>query len=222
MSFRKFVRIHFFSRGKALSSFYEIRKYMSSTKEPRINVGCGKNLLKGWLNVDLFPQVGAVRLDASHRWPFADDTFSACLCEHMIEHVPKPVAQAMISEMFRTLRSDGVLRIVTPDLATFARITLDESWPDGAKYVSGIEKFLGRTPVSRCDVVNEVFYSHGHKYIYTIAELSKMLYDAGFRHLQETRGGLYLNSIFNGVDGHINEVGQQINEIEAFAIEARK
>jgi SAM-dependent methyltransferase len=222
MTLRKFIRTRIFSRIKILLCKFEIRKYLASAAAPKINVGCGRNILKGWLNVDLFPRMGMVRLDASRRWPIPDGTFAACLCEHMIEHVSKSTAQVMIAEMFRTLRSDGVLRIVTPDLTAFARIVLSDSSSETVTYIRGLEIFRERTPITKCDAVNEIFYNYGHQYIYTPDELCRILSDAGFRDLRETRGGLYINSVFEGVDGHPRVIGQAMNEIEAFAIEARK
>jgi len=222
MTYRKLARIHGYSRVKAVLAPFEWKAYLSTTQAPKINVGCGKNILAGWLNADLYPHPGAIRMDAAHRWPVGDGCFAACLCEHMIEHVPKATAIDMISEIFRTLRPGGVLRVVTPDLTTFAQIALDDASPVAAEYLGGLRRFLGNPALSTCDAVNEIFYGHGHRFIYSPTELSKLLRNAGFRELQETRGGLHFDPVFEGVDGHPKTLGKKVNEIEAFAIEARK
>lgn len=222
MTIRKQIRIHVYSRFKALMAPAEIARYMSSVSAPRLNVGCGKNILGGWLNVDLYPHFGAVWMDAVSRWPFADQTFTAGLCEHMIEHVPKTIAVKILKEFQRTLQPGGVLRIVTPDFATFARIAVDADYREGAEYVGELQKVLGREVMTPCDAINEMFYGHGHRYIYTVQELSRLLAEAGFTDLKETRGGFYFDPVFKDADGHIKVIGGRVNEIEAFAIEARR
>lgn len=132
------------------------------------------------------------------------------------------MAADMIAEMFRTLRPGGVMRIVTPDLTTFAQIALNNSSPTAIEYLGQLREFLGDPTINTCDAVNQIFYGHGHRYIYSPSELSAVLHKAGFRKLQETRGGLYSNPIFEGVDGHPKIVGERMNEIEAFCIEAYK
>jgi hypothetical protein len=221
MSFRKAIRVHVYSPLKAVAARFEIDRYLSASSEPKLNVGAGKNILNGWLNVDLDPHVGAARMDAVRHWPFPDDTFCSSLCEHMIEHVPKPVAEHILSELWRTLRRGGMVRIVTPDFTTFARLAIDPSFADAAGYLRELEAFAGRK-MSRCDAINEIFYGHGHQYIYTPDELSGLMRKAGFADLSFSRGGQHVHPVFAGTDGHDRIIGRRMNEIEAFAIEARK
>jgi predicted SAM-dependent methyltransferase len=56
----------------------EIRRYLESIVEPKVNIGCGKNLIPGW------------------------------------------------AEVYRALRPGGYLRIVTPDLTSFAQFVLKQ------------------------------------------------------------------------------------------------
>jgi predicted SAM-dependent methyltransferase len=66
----------------------------------------------------------------------------------------------MLRECYRVLKQGGVLRIATPDLDWLGSGTLDGS-------------------VS-CDTVNDSFYGHGHRYLYSRAEMLKVVKDAGF------------------------------------------
>jgi SAM-dependent methyltransferase len=220
--FRKLIRLTVYSRFRALTSGREIARYLETTREAKVNIGCGKNFPQGWLNTDLYPHFGAVWMNAARPWPIPDGSLSACLCEHMIEHVPKDIARSMMMNAFRALKPGGYLRVVTPELDAFARMTLNPDAPDTADYIAGLRNFAGSGEIDLCDAVNQIFYDHGHCHIYTIDALSRMLKDIGFADLQFARGGHYVSPVFEGVDGHPRAIGARMNEIEAFAIEARK
>jgi len=223
MSWRKQIRIHIYSPARRPTSKFEIGRYIARSQEPKINIGCGKNILQGWLNVDLYPHFGAIFMNAAKRWPIGDNVLSACLCEHMIEHVSRDVGQRMLEQAFRTLRSGGLIRVVTPDLGAIARLITEPSTQEATAYIRGIQNFLALPdPITNCKAVNLAFYEHGHRYLYTIAELRHLLEELGFENLQILRGGNYTNKIFHNVDGHPCVIGFHVNEIEAFAIEAQK
>lgn len=221
MTAKKFIRMNVYSRVKAVTAPFECANALRKMKEPKINIGAGKNILSDWLNVDLYPNIGAVRMDAGRRWPFNDGIFVAALCEHMIEHIPRKMAEHLLAEAWRTLRPEGVIRIVTPDLTKFGQFVVNSDSTELQEYRTGLERFYGHA-VSTCDAVNQIFYGHGHCYIYSPDELGAMLTTVGFRDIAYLRGGQYGNPIFNGVDGHPKVVGTRFNEIEAFAIEARR
>ncbi|MGB0722554.1 MAG: class I SAM-dependent methyltransferase [Gammaproteobacteria bacterium] len=208
---------------KALTARHEIRSYLRSTTRVRVNVGCGANVLDGWLNTDLYPRPGIVQMDAARPWPLPPGSVHAVHCEHMIEHVPKPMARQILEEAWRSLAPGGVVRVVTPDMAAFARFALGLDNDALSEYKSGFTKFfdLPEEP-STCDIVNQIYYGHGHRYIYLPEELTAMLADVGFEDMQLMRGGEYASQETEGIDGHPKVLGARINAIEAFAIEARK
>jgi len=222
MGWRKQVRILLYSRLKAVLAPAEIKAYFRATPEPKVNIGCGKNLVPGWLNTDLYPHFGATRMDAAKGWPVPPSSLRAVLCEHMIEHVPKSTAQHMMRGAFHALKSGGMVRIVTPDLESFARFALEPNAPETGEYVRGLETVTGARGLGVCDAVNQIFYEHGHRHIYTRDSLTQLLRDAGFSEFAYMRGGEYHDPLFHGVDGHVNVIGARMNAIEAMAIEARK
>jgi SAM-dependent methyltransferase len=83
-----------------------------------------------WTAVDLFEreveQWTAVdphldmRVEDATRLSFADETFDACLCVSVIEHVPADGDATAMAEMWRVLRPGGVLHLTT-DVAPAAR-----------------------------------------------------------------------------------------------------
>ncbi|MFH1903658.1 MAG: methyltransferase domain-containing protein, partial [Candidatus Omnitrophota bacterium] len=58
-------------------------------KYQKINLGCGKKIRKGYLNLDF---VKAEGVDVVHDlnqypWPFQDDTFDEIYASHLLEHI---------------------------------------------------------------------------------------------------------------------------------------
>jgi predicted SAM-dependent methyltransferase len=220
---KKWIRLKVYAPLRRIGSRREIARYIAGSQHRRINLGCGKNFPEGWLNVDLFPHFGATYMNAAAAWPVPEGTFEACLCEHVIEHVPKPVGRAALRQAYRALAPGGVIRLVTPNMQFFAELILGKrTRDDEALYSDGLEKLLGVNAPSRCDMVNMIFYEHGHRYIFSPDELSEMLSSAGFVDLVRTRAGEPHDPIFAGTEGHANVVDHAYNAMEAFAIEGRK
>jgi len=223
MSLRTWFRDNIFTVIKRGTAPIEIRRYLARHGSPRLNIGSGGNRLSGWLNVDRFPPPGATFLDATRRLPFADRTFDVVLCEHMIEHVAKPDALHLLREIKRLLRPGGTVRIVTPDLDWFAARILrpvPAGEPDDA-YRAFLAERKGLAHVSWCDAINMCFYEHSHCYIWSIAELGDAMRQAGLYDLKVTRAGHPHDAVFEGLEGHPRLIGDLVNSLEAFAIEAR-
>ncbi|RJQ83020.1 MAG: methyltransferase domain-containing protein [Desulfobacteraceae bacterium] len=94
--------------------------------EPRhpalLNLGCGAHWNPLWVNVDFksnHPNV--IAHDLNRSIPFSDDSFDAVYHSHLLEHLPKNRAPVFITECYRVLKPDGILRVVVPDLEQIAR-----------------------------------------------------------------------------------------------------
>lgn len=117
----------------------------------RLHLGCGANILNGWLNVDYslgarltravpffrtlnrrlhFTRVDwddrIVLHDLRERLPWPEDSMATIYTSHTLEHFSRDEGRMLLAECFRVLRSGGILRIVVPDLAPLVR-----------RYVSG-------------------------------------------------------------------------------------
>lgn len=188
----------------------------------KLQLGCGRNLLDGWINTDSAPSVSADYLDCARPLPFGADVFEAVFCEHTIEHIPHDEANRLIKEVFRILRPGGVFRVVTPSLETFCRMVLEPNAPEAQTYLAWFKTYVRNPDADMVDAINLCFYGHGHRHIYSAGELDSMLRGAGFQNTILMRAESYSHAVFNGVDGHGKVVGAAINAIEAMAIEAVK
>jgi len=90
-----------------------------------LNVGCGDNAREGWVNLDLNPgAAGVLACDVSQGLPFDSGVFDAVYCSHVLEHLPKAEAPALVAECLRVLRPGGIARFAVPDLEAIVRLYL--------------------------------------------------------------------------------------------------
>ncbi len=229
MTPKRWVFENLFAALRRAASPRDRKAYFAGGSDYKINIGAGRNVLPGWLNVDAKPRPGGVWLDASRPWPFLSETFSAALCEHMIEHVPKPLAQFILDETLRTLKPGGWFRVITPDLTLFASHILGVGDPADRDYLDFLATFNKVDEVNWCDAINIIFREYSHEYIWTVDELSGAMIRAGFIDLKVDRATRWTQPVFKDTEGHPKVFereagvdGVRMDALEAFAIEGMK
>ena len=83
--------------------------------------------MEGWFNTDYFPRQGMPFLDVTKPFPFPANTFDFVYSEHHIEHISYKDAVKMLVETFRVLKSEGIVRIATPDLRRYIESYITDS-----------------------------------------------------------------------------------------------
>jgi predicted SAM-dependent methyltransferase len=136
-----------------------LRRWLRSRGPHVLNLGGGNVLFDRWLSGDMDPR-SDVFMNVCQPLPLPDNSVDVVYSEEVIEHVPKTLGQSMLRECFRILKPGGTLRLTTPDLAYFAKRALEV-----------------KEAVSE---INDIFYLHGHKHIYSRTELVDCLAAAGF------------------------------------------
>ncbi|WP_246273185.1 methyltransferase domain-containing protein [Phytohabitans houttuyneae] len=120
-------------------------------------------------------------LDICEPLPFADGSVDWVYAEHLIEHVSLTAGTAWLTEVRRILAPGGVLRLTTPDLATYV-----DGYRSGDTFFS---RHRGRMraaglgppmPARRAFMFNQLFYLYGHRWLYDYEELAYALVSAGF------------------------------------------
>lgn len=92
-----------------------------------VNFGSGPHPLAGWINVDLDPSGRPdVVADLSKALPFADQCADAIFSEDFVAQLEPDALRRFLAECRRMLKPEGTLRVLTPDLARFARLFLDD------------------------------------------------------------------------------------------------
>jgi predicted SAM-dependent methyltransferase len=125
------------------------------------------------------------QLDIGAPLPFDDGSVDWVYAEHLIEHVPLPVAIRWLTEVRRILAPGGLLRITTPDLAKYAEGYLAAKGGGGGFFAKHRRRLrmmrVGPAmPERTAFMFNQIFYLYGHRWIYDLAELRYAVAEAGF------------------------------------------
>jgi len=86
------------------------------TELTKINIACGNTFLQGWRNFDYASSSPYVtRLNSLERLPLDNNKADVVYSSHFLEHIPRPMVDAFMSECFRITKPGGILRLVLPD-----------------------------------------------------------------------------------------------------------
>jgi SAM-dependent methyltransferase len=91
-----------------------------------LNLGCGSRFHKDWINIDFASQSNDVlEHNLLSGIPFESNHFDVLYHSHLLEHFSKADASHFISECYRVLKPNGIIRIAVPDLEKIVRTYLD-------------------------------------------------------------------------------------------------
>lgn len=133
----------------------------------KLNAGCGRAYLEGWINLDINPSVKADVYMPAYDLNFEDGFFEEIKASHLIEHLGFFRTRYFLSEAYRTMRDGGLLIVETPHIEkTF-------------------ENFLSaRLPAERESILGWVYGSEtawqNHLYCFPLELLDSLLCSAGF------------------------------------------
>jgi SAM-dependent methyltransferase len=185
-----------------------------------VQYGCGLASPEGWVNFDASPTVRMQRLPLlgafapgpkfpkSVRYgnialglPLADATVDAVYCSHVLEHLAFDDLRRALKNTFRILRSQGVFRLVLPDLRLIAERHVASTAPDAAdKFMR--ESLLGLTtrPKGLSGLLRSWLGNSNHLWMWDFASLSAELQAAGFTAIRRAALGDYADPEFQRVE----------------------
>jgi predicted SAM-dependent methyltransferase len=164
------------------------RRYLSGDGTKKLQIGCGQNVLDGWLNSDFRPKRSHImHLDATRAFPLPDNAFDFVFSEHMIEHVPYVGGVNMLNECFRVLKPGGTLRISTPDLLFLIDLYRPDKSPLQQSYIDcAVSLHSSYAPVATDTfVINNYVRDWGHLFIYDEKTLADAMRRAGFSEIRK-------------------------------------
>jgi predicted SAM-dependent methyltransferase len=137
----------------------------------KIHLGAGFRQMPGWANIDLSGD--NIIWDLTKPLPVKPGSVRFAYSEHFIEHITRGDALKLLTNVRQALAPVGVVRLSTPDLATWVK-----NYSDGN--LVGLPSHEWN-PETLCQMVNDTFHEWGHRFIYDEPELSNLLRMAGFR-----------------------------------------
>jgi len=198
-------------------------EYLAHSPVAKLHIGGGPRCLEGWLNADIALLPGVVQMDATQPFPFVDGVFNYIFTEHMIEHVPFQDGSRMLRECHRVLRTDGIIRITTPNLVSIVGLFTTNPSPAQQRYMNWFCKaaIAPDCPATPANAINAMFRLWGHQFIYDEETLAATLRRAGFkeisRHPLTESEHQELRNLEN-----VQRYPVGLLEFESLALEARK
>jgi predicted SAM-dependent methyltransferase len=146
-----------------------------------LHLGSGTKYIAGMINVEgnIF-QRKDLWADLKNRLPFADQTAHFIYCSHTLEHFYPDEAQAILREMFRVLKSDGVARIATPSFEHALKIAAGEPATEPQRTF----------PDPAGQAIDYLFCDGQHKYGYSFSVMERFARDAGFTRVTQLDRGM--------------------------------
>ena len=154
-------------------------KYPLDDQPMKLHLGCGLDLKKGWVNIDI---LGAVDLNVDLREPIPlpDNSCSVIYSEHLLEHFDYPEGvKHLLSECLRMLQPGAIFSAGVPDT----------EWPllayggseNHLDYFKHARERWHPHCKTRLQHLNIHFREYGeHKYAYDFETLQVILEEAGF------------------------------------------
>ena len=81
----------------------------------KLNIGCGKNIKDGWINIDINPPA-EITIDVNKGLPFPSNSCELIYSEHFLEHLSYPDESIpLLKECYRVLSPGCVIHVGVPD-----------------------------------------------------------------------------------------------------------
>ncbi len=201
-----------------------IEAYLAGHDEARLQLGCGPNLMTGWLNTDYDDREESVAfLDCTQPFPLPDNRFHYVFSEHLIEHLDYTDGSHMLREAYRVLRPGGRLRVTTPNFNFLIALCQPDKSELQERYIQWCaEKWPGVHQPEDVYVVNNFFRDWGHRFIYAPQVLCQVLEQIGFKDIQILRAGQSDDPNLKSLEKHGTIIGDDFNDLETFSVEAVK
>jgi predicted SAM-dependent methyltransferase len=142
----------------------------------------------------------------------------------MIEHLDYQSAVSMLRECFRVLKAGGKIRISTPDLKVLTGLHSKEKTRSQEHYIDFMtHRFVPDAEYCKeVFVINNAFRAWGHQFLYDREALRVTMARIGFEEINFYQPGVSNDENLRGIESHGSVMEcEQINQFEAFAIEAR-
>jgi predicted SAM-dependent methyltransferase len=149
-----------------------------------INLGCGPNIHKDFVNIDAWWLPGLdICCDITRGLPIADQVADGIYSEHCLEHLTSADGRALLTECRRILAPKSVIRIAVPDIEHYSRLYVIAL--DAMATASPAQSTDHKAKVRRInDQINTLFYGSGHRVMYDFHAMADLLSDAGFSEIR--------------------------------------
>jgi predicted SAM-dependent methyltransferase len=178
------------------------KKTLEKMLTDKIHYGCGKHILRGWLNVDGFDESypdGCVDpkiaenifcCDLKDRHPFPSNYFKFGYSEDFLEHLDQADSLFFLEEVYRTFAPGGVVRFSFPSLEGVLK-----------KHYNTIDYEVFRLGKK------DAYTTWTHKHFYSKDSLTLVAKHIGFRDIHLVEYGISKYPELNNLDSRWEQKG---------------
>jgi len=166
-----------------------VKKTPSIEKGIHLHLGCGKEILDGFINIDkYFKHNQVLQCDMMHL-PFTENSVDTIYSSHSLEHLPIRPANATLCHWQKVLRKGGMLYIAVPDLEEVCSIMADPNVSEEAKWDWYVYVLFGYqidvdSKADSCDASLPIDQGQFHTTGFTKNRLNTLLSKTGFEIIQ--------------------------------------
>lgn len=208
-----------------------IDNYLQNYEVRKLQIGCGSNILDGWLNTDLNYNDEVAFLDAGQKFPIESNIFDYVYSEHLFEHLKLEQQLNMFRESYRILKKGGIMRIATPSLEFLFKLYSAPTAQENVQYIDWAVKNIPNLKSVNslidieehyCYVINNFFKAWGHQMIHNYSSIKKLALQCGYKQVRQCKVGESDASVLRNIEKHGFIIPENINLMETMVIEIIK
>lgn len=220
------------NRQKIKAQIRLIENYLKTNAIKKLQIGCGKNVLEGWLNTDLNYSENIAYLDAGTVFPLESNVLDCIYSEHLFEHLTINQQINMLNEGMRVLKKGGIMRIAMPNVAFLFNIYSNPNTPVHIDYVDhyvssypcfkSVRESINDRDQHYIYVINNFFKAWGHQMIHDFSSIEKLAMQCNYSSIRKCKVGESEISFLQNIEKHGTVMPERINFIETMVVEIMK
>lgn len=147
----------------------------------KINLCGGPVSIDGYIKIDKSSNADIVH-NLLKPLPIESDSVQIIVMSHALNYFTYEEAKFVVSEIYRVLRKDGIVRVSFPDLRIFAKAYVENDISFlFQKLPNGEDRFTGRTIGDK--FIGLAYFYCGQKYFFDFESAAEIFKDVGFKQI---------------------------------------
>lgn len=153
----------------------------------RINLCGGPVIIDGYVNIDIGQGADLVH-DIRKPLPLPSDSVEIVVMSHALNYFTYDECKSIVSEIYRILKTGGIVRVSVPDLELFAKAYIEKDREFlFQKLPSGADRFRGATIGDK--FISLAYGYGGVKYFFDYESCAVIFRLAGFKNIKRCNYG---------------------------------
>lgn len=213
-----------------VSPYLPISSCIHTNQANLLQLGCGNNLLKGWINTDLEPVQNALFMDVLQPFPLPEACIDYVFSEHLLNELSLESVNKLLKECDRVLKPGGLLRFTFYTAENFLHLHSENEqadeyvrWCLKRKKGNAAKKLLTEAPCLSYSLALNYFKEKTKELmLYDYSLIEYLLKQNGFQQICRCRISESAYLPLKGIEQHKVYIPQEIYQYEVTTIEATK